>query len=92
MAKQRKLDDDAEQVAVYLNTAERIALNLIGERRKKKGENRRSPSEIVADGIWKILTEVEGIPRTKIEELAVTKSEIVVESGKVKPFRKLESL
>lgn len=69
MAKRRRLDHDAEQVAIYLNTAERMAMSTIIERRKKKGEERTSPSELVADGLWKILMEVEGIPRTKIEEL-----------------------
>lgn len=88
MGRKKRLDDDAEQVAVYLNPTERLALNVIGERRKKRGEDRTSPSEIVADGIAKILTDVEGIPRLQIEALLITTPEAVAESGNLKPFRK----
>jgi hypothetical protein len=87
--KKKRLDDDAEQVAIYLNTAERMALNAIGERRKKRGEERTSPSQVVADGLWKILTETEKISRNKIEELADTGIKSVKVSGTVKIFPKL---
>jgi len=90
MSKRKRLDDDAEQVAIYLNTAQRVAMNLIAERRKKRGEERTSPSEIVADGLWKILSEIEGISRRKIEELVATKSDGNRETDKVKLFPKVE--
>ena len=69
MAKKKRLEEDAEQVAVYLTPLERLVMDVIGGRRKKRKQERTSPSEIVADGLWKILTEGEGIPREKIQEL-----------------------
>jgi hypothetical protein len=76
MARPRKLDPDAEQVAVYLNPTEKLVMDVIAGRRKKRGEARTSQSEVVVDGLWKILTEAEGVPRAKIEELlAVTRND-----------------
>lgn len=69
MAKKKRLDDDAEQVAVYLTPTEQLVMDVIAGRRKKRKEERTSPSEIVADGLWKILTADEGVPREKIQEL-----------------------
>ena len=90
MSKRKRLDHDAEQVAIYLNTAQRVAMNLIAERRKKRGEDRTSPSEIVADSLWRMLSEAEGVSRRKIEELVATKAEGVQKSDKVKLFPKIE--
>jgi hypothetical protein len=69
MARKKRLDDDAEQVAVYLTPTEKLVMDVIAGRRKKRHESRTSPSEVVVDGLWKILMEEEGVPKTKIEEL-----------------------
>lgn len=75
MAKKRRLDPDAEQVAVYLTPTEKLVMDVIAGRRKKRKEDRTSPSEIVADGLWKILTEAEGVPKEKIHELLAIQTE-----------------
>jgi hypothetical protein len=75
MAKRKRLDPDAEQVAVYLTPTEKLVMEVIAGRRNKRREERTSPSEIVADGLWKILTEGEGIPKEKIQELLAVPSE-----------------
>jgi hypothetical protein len=69
MAKKKRLDDDAEQVGIYLTPMEKLVMDIIAGRRKKRQEERISPSQIVADGLWKILTEGEGIPKGKIQDL-----------------------
>ena len=75
MARKKRLDDEAEQVAVYLTPKEKLVMDVIAGRRKKRKEERTSPSEIVVDGLWKILTETEGVPKEKIEELLAVQSE-----------------
>jgi hypothetical protein len=69
MPRRKRLEADAEQIAIYLTPTEQLVMNVISVRRKKKEENRTSPSEIVADALWKILIEVEGVSRTAIEDL-----------------------
>ncbi len=86
MAKKRRLEEDAEQVAIYLTPMERLVMDVIGGRRKKRQEERTSPSQIVADGLWKILTEGEGVAKEKIQELLAVQPEAVQEPGKVKVF------
>lgn len=75
MARKKRLDDDAEQVAVYLTPTEKLVMDVIAARRKKRQEERTSPSEIVADGLWKILVEAEGVPKEKIQELLAVQTE-----------------
>lgn len=75
MARKKRLDDDAEQVAVYLTPTEMLVMDVIAARRKKRQEERTSPSEIVADGLWKILVEAEGVPKEKIQELLAVQTE-----------------
>jgi hypothetical protein len=75
MARKKRLDDDAEQVAVYLTPTEKLVMDVIAGRRKKRKEERTSPSEIVVDGLWKILTEAEGVAREKIQELLAVQAE-----------------
>jgi len=88
MAKRKRLDKDAEQVAVYLTPAEQLVMDVIAGRRKKRREERTSPSEIVADALWKILTESEGIAREKIEELLAVQLSTVEEPDNLKVFPK----
>jgi len=75
MPRKKRLDTDAEQVAVYLTPTEKLVMDVIAGRRKKRREVRTSPSEIVADGLWKILTEGEGIPKEKIQDLLAVQIE-----------------
>lgn len=84
MARKRRLDKDAEQVAVYLTPTEQLVMDVIAARRKKRNEERTSPSEIVADGLWKILTESEKVDKEKIQQLV---SVSATETGKVKPLK-----
>ncbi len=88
MPKKKRLDDDAEQVAVYLTPTEKLVMDVIAGRRKKRREERTSPSEIVADGLWKILTEAEGIAKEKIQELLAVQTEKVQEPNNMKVFPK----
>lgn len=87
MAKKKRLDDDAEQVAVYLTPKEKLVMDVIAGRRKKRKEDRTSPSEIVVDGLWKILVEGEGVPKEKIEDLLAVQTE-ATESTNLKVFPK----
>ncbi len=75
MARKKRLDADAEQVAIYLTPTEKLVMDVIGARRKKRKEERTSPSEIVADALWKILTEGEGVPKERIQELLTVQTE-----------------
>jgi hypothetical protein len=86
MARKKRLDPDAEQVAIYLTPTEQLVMDAIAARRKKRQEDRTSPSEIVADGLWKILTESEGVDRAKIEELLAVQKEAAPELSNVKIF------
>jgi hypothetical protein len=74
MAKRKRLDKDAEQVGIYLTPTEKLVMDVIAGRRKKRHEERTSPSEIVADALWKVLTEGEGIAKERIEELLAVSS------------------
>lgn len=90
MPKKKRLDDDAEQVAVYLTPTEKLVMDVIAGRRKKRREERTSPSEIVADGLWKILTEAEGVAKEKIQELLAVQAAKVPEPNNLKVFPKGE--
>jgi len=61
-------------------------MDVIAGRRKKRGEARTSQSEVVVDGLWKILTEAEGVPRTKIEELLAVSASSTAEIDNLKRF------
>jgi hypothetical protein len=88
MARKKRLDDDAEQVAIYLTPMEKLVMDVISGRRKKRREERTSPSEIVADGLWKILTDTEGVAKEKIQELLAVRQESEQESTNLKVFPK----
>ena len=89
MPRKKRLSDDAEQVALYLTPEEKLALDVIRGRRKKRGEQRTTTNEIVADSLWKLLVEVENVPKEEIQKLfAVTPKDVGVEKSKVKVFPK----
>lgn len=88
MPRKKRLDPDAEQIAVYLTPTEQLVMDVISVRRKKRHELRTSTSEIVADGLWKILIEVEGVNKTTIEELLAVQKQVDKDAGNVKVFPK----
>lgn len=88
MAKRKRLEADAEQVAVYLTPAEKLVMDVIAACRKKRNEERTSPSEIVADSLWKVLTESEGVAKEKIQELLNVQAEKTEEPNNLKVFPK----
>jgi len=88
MARKKRLDDDAEQVGIYLTPTEKLVMDVIAGRRKKRREERTSPSEIVDDGLWKILTEAEGISKEKIQDLLAVQTEKAQDPDNLKIFPK----
>ena len=63
-------------------------MDVIAGRRKKRHEERTSPSEIVADALWKVLTESEGIAKEKIQELLAVPADNAGEPNNLKVFPK----
>jgi hypothetical protein len=88
MARKKRLDKDAEQATVYLTPVEQLVVSVIAGRRKNRKEERTSLSEIVVDGLWKILTEAEGVPKEKIEELLPIHHESPQGTNNLKVFPK----
>lgn len=86
------LDAEAEQVALYLSPSEQVALQIIKARRKLRGEERTTTSEIVSDALWNTVTTIEGVSREQITALLASamppkKAE---EPSKVKIFPRTE--
>jgi hypothetical protein len=69
MGRKQRVSEAARKTTVFLSPADELALQVIELRRRKRGEERDSPSEIVSDALWKFLTEAEGVPRSQIEAL-----------------------
>ncbi len=88
MARKKRLDADAEQVGIYLTPTEKLVMDVIGARRKKRKEERTSPSEIVADALWRILTEEEKVPKEKIQELLTVQTANNIGPDNIKIFPK----
>lgn len=88
MPRKKRLEPDAEQIAIYLTPTEQLVMNVISVRRKKRQQDRTSPSEIVADALWKILTDVERVDQAAIEELLKVQNERVQSADKLKVFPK----
>lgn len=66
MARKQRVSPNAKRVTVYLTTAQEHALATIEHTRRHRREIGDSPSEIVADAIWK-LAEGYDISRKEIE-------------------------
>jgi hypothetical protein len=85
MARTKRLSPEAEKTTIGLTPDEQVALDVIRGRRKKRGEERTSPSEVVVDGLWLILEKLEGLSRNQISELlAVSPPESGTDN--IKPF------
>jgi hypothetical protein len=76
LAKPTSIPKDAEGTTVYLTPEEQVVLKLVTARRKKRRDIRRTQNEVLVDGLWHMLTEVEGIPRETIENLLKVESNI----------------
>lgn len=86
MARRKRLPSDAEQVNVRLTPEEQLVLQIIRGRRKKREEERTSPSEVVSDALWAYLEKVEGLHPRQIDELLAQPRR--GEKGKVRNFPK----
>ena len=71
--RRRTLEDKAEKVHPSLSPEEVYVLQTIRLRRKNRGHPRRDPSQIIADALWLLLTEVEGITKEEIQEMMTRK-------------------
>ena len=69
MARPKRLSPDAEQVAVYLTPEEQVVVHVIRGRRKKRAQPKTGLSEIVVDGLWRLLEQEEGLSQAQIEGL-----------------------
>ena len=63
----KTVPDDADKQQFWLAPEVQAILQLIRAKRKKGGKDRTNPSDIVADGLWR-LAETEGIPRAEVEK------------------------
>lgn len=61
---------------IYLEPVEQLLLQVIETRRRSRSEERDSPSEIIADALWKYLEEVEKMPRKQLEDLLPVESDV----------------
>lgn len=83
MPRTKRLRPDAEPVAFYLTPEEQLVLQIIRVRRKKRGEERTSQSELVSDALITLLEKVEGVAKEDIDKLVTDRR---VASSKVKPI------
>ena len=71
----KRLPQDAKPVSLSLGGGERILLSVVEARRRQRGEQRETPSQIVSDALWHFLDCVEKVPREDIEKLLPIKAE-----------------
>jgi|SRR5258705_370586 len=75
----KQLSEDAEKIQVALTPEEQLVLQVIKVRRKKRLPERSGQSQIVADGLWKLLLEEEKVPKeyiTRLSEIEVPDAEL----------------
>ena len=87
MARPKRLSPDAEKTTIGLTPEEQVALDVIRGRRKKRGEGRTTPSEVVVDGLWLILEKLEGLSRDQITALLAVAPQ-QSQTNNLKPFPK----
>jgi len=76
----------AKRTTIYLNPAEDLALSVLENSRRTRGEKRCQPSDIVADAIWIYLERTEGKTRQQVEAL------LPVTPGKQQPLGKVTEI
>jgi hypothetical protein len=86
--RKRRLSKDAKPVTISLAGRERVILNLIEVRRQSRGEDRDSPSQIVADALLRYWTEVEKMSLEQVEALLPEKHEATTPSNVTEFHRK----
>jgi hypothetical protein len=59
----------AKRTTIYLNPIEDLALSVLENSRRVRGEKRCQPSDIIADAIWVYLERAEGKTRKQVEAL-----------------------
>lgn len=67
MTRRQHVPENARRNTFYLTPAQEYALDTIQKLRRHHNDKRDSPSEIVADAIWKWLEEEEHVKRQEIE-------------------------
>lgn len=85
--RKKHLSDDAEKLQVSLTPEEQLVLQVIRARRKRRLSDRSAQSQIVVDGLWKLLLEEERVLRehiTRLTDVEVPNSE---SSKKVREIR-----
>jgi hypothetical protein len=85
MARKKRLSDEAEQIGISFTPEEQLVLQVIRGRRKKRGDPRSGRSEVVADGLWRLLAD-ENVGRHQIEELLRVEASQARLANKVKSF------
>lgn len=89
MARNRHLADDARRTSISLTPVEELALDVIQKRRRTRQEERDTPSEIVADALWRFLEQVEGIGRGQLESLLPSSAPLIEDRrSRVTPIQK----
>lgn len=84
MPPKKRLAPDAEQVACYLTPEEQLVIDVLRARRKKRGQERTSTSQLIADSLWLALQK-EGISREQIKSMMPAASGL---TSKVRTFPK----
>lgn len=67
--RKKQLSEEAEKLQVSLTPEEQLVLQVIRARRKKRLSERSGQSQVLADGLWKLLLEEEKVPREYITRL-----------------------
>jgi hypothetical protein len=88
VTRDKHLQQDARRTSISLTPAEELALDVIQKRKRAKHQGRDTPSEIVAEALWRFLEEVEGIKREQIESLLPAVRQRQQEPSNVTEFRK----
>lgn len=89
MPRPKRLSPDAEPVSISLTPEEQLILQIIRVRRKKRGDVRIGPSEIVADGLMLLLEKIEGLSRDQVDKLLEVSAS--KDGPKLKRFPKREN-
>jgi hypothetical protein len=69
MVRPKRLGDNARQTSISFTPAEMLVIAVIAQRRISRLESRHTQSEIVSDALWRLLEDVEKVPRSQIERL-----------------------
>jgi hypothetical protein len=67
VTRRQHVPENARRNTFYLTPAQEYAIDTIQKLRRHHNDSRDSPSEIVADAIWKWLVDVEHVKRDEIE-------------------------